>query len=267
MKQVAPLRYDVIFKKAFCVPEIFTAFVRDFVGIEIEIDTVEKDKACEPAIGNVVTKFDLYAEDKKNRVIVNIEHEGYLSDYERAIYSHAALLTQKTDNRNLDHPEWKIFTLVVFTSGDKHQSDISITELTPKNLKGEPLEESHYKVIYICPKYLKDDTPEEYREWMEAIEDTLDEQVDESHYTRPEIQRIFKLIEKDKVTPQERAKMFDEYGMEAVKQEKIQKIKEEARKEAIEETARNLLSVGTFTEEQIAQATGLTLEKVKAFKV
>ncbi len=286
MKQVAPLRYDVIFKKAFCVPEIFTAFVRDFVGIELEIDIVEKDKVCEPAIGNVVTKFDLYAEDKKNRVIVNIEHEGYLSDYERAIYSHAALLTQKTDNRNLDHPEWKIFTLVVFTSGDKHQTDISITELTPKDLKGEPLEESHYKVIYICPKYLKDDTPEEYREWMEAIEDSLDEQVDESHYTRPEIQRIFQLIEKDKITPQERAKMFDEYSMEAVKQEKIKELEEKARKEGreegkeetrqeaeearqetIEETARNLLSVGTFTEEEIAQATGLTLEKVKALKV
>jgi hypothetical protein len=29
MKRVAPLRYDVIFKKAFCDPEIFTAFVND----------------------------------------------------------------------------------------------------------------------------------------------------------------------------------------------------------------------------------------------
>jgi hypothetical protein len=53
MKQVVPLSYDVIFKKAFSVPEIFTAFVRDFVGIELEIDSVEKDKVYDSPIGNV----------------------------------------------------------------------------------------------------------------------------------------------------------------------------------------------------------------------
>ncbi len=282
MKQVAPLRYDVIFKKAFSVPEIFTAFVHDFLDIELEIDTVEKDKVCDPPIGNVVTKFDLYAKDKKNRVIVNVEHEGYQSDYERSMYSHAALLTQMTDNRNLDHPEWQIFTLVVFISGDKHQTDISMIELTPKDLNGQPLEEEcRYKIIYICPKYLnKKRTPRQYHEWMEAIEDSLDEQVDESKYTHPEIQHVFDLIEKDKVTPQERAKMFDEYSLEAVKQEKIQKDeakeegkkegkeegKEEGLKEAAEMSARNLLSLGTLTEEQIAQVTGLTLERVDSLK-
>ena len=45
MKQVASLRYGVIFKKAFCDPEIFTAFVRDMLGIKIEIDQVETEKA------------------------------------------------------------------------------------------------------------------------------------------------------------------------------------------------------------------------------
>lgn len=43
--------------KAFSVPEIFTAFVRDFVGIELEIDTVEKDKIYDPPIGKIAAKF------------------------------------------------------------------------------------------------------------------------------------------------------------------------------------------------------------------
>ena len=124
---------------------------------------------------------------------------------------------------------------------------------------------------------------------MEAIEDSLDEQVDESKYTHPEIQHVLKLIEKDKVTPQERAKMFDEYGMEAVKQEKIQKIQKKAKEEGLkegkeeglkegfkkaeqkantdkEESARHLLSLGSLTDEQVAETMGLTLEKVKALK-
>ena len=41
MKQVASLQYGVIFKKAFSQPDIFTAFVKAVLGIDIEIDKVE----------------------------------------------------------------------------------------------------------------------------------------------------------------------------------------------------------------------------------
>ncbi len=34
MKKVAPLRYGVVFKKAFCDPEIFNAFVHDLLDID-----------------------------------------------------------------------------------------------------------------------------------------------------------------------------------------------------------------------------------------
>ncbi|NJO17330.1 MAG: hypothetical protein HC877_16785 [Thioploca sp.] len=50
MKQVASLRYDVIFKKAFRVPAIFTALVRDFLNIELDIDSVETDKVYDPPL-------------------------------------------------------------------------------------------------------------------------------------------------------------------------------------------------------------------------
>ena len=60
--------------------------------------------------------------------------------------------------------------------------------------------------------------------------------------------------------------MFDEYSLEEVKKEKLQESMEKGREEAREESARNLLSFGVLTEEQIAQATGLTLEKVKFLK-
>ena len=65
MKKVASLRYGVIFKKAFSNPDIFKAFVKDFIGIELVIDKVETEKSFDPQIGNVDTRFDLFAEDKK----------------------------------------------------------------------------------------------------------------------------------------------------------------------------------------------------------
>ncbi|EDN67540.1 hypothetical protein BGP_5148 [Beggiatoa sp. PS] len=224
MKQVAPLRYDVIFKKAFSVPEIFTAFVNDFLDIKLEIDTVEKDKVYDPPIGNVSAKFDLYAEDKKNRIIVDMQHVRFPDHYHRFLHYHcAALLDQVVSSKDY-RPGLKVFTLVILTSGDRHKEGISIIDFDPKNLNGKSIGEIDHKIIYICPKYLdKKLTPYQYHQWMEAIEDSLDEEVDESKYTHPEIQHVFELIEKDKVTPQERAIMFDEYSMEAVKQEKIEK--------------------------------------------
>jgi predicted transposase/invertase (TIGR01784 family) len=263
MKQVAPLSYDVIFKKAFSVPEIFTAFVRDFVGIELEIDSVEKDKVYDPPIGNVAIKFDLYAEDNKNRVIVDVQHVRFPDHYHRFLHYHCAALLQQLVNSTDYHPGLKVFTLVILTSGDKHKKDISIIDFDPKDLEGNSLGEIDHKIIYICPKYLnKKITPKQYHEWMEAIEDSLDEQVDETHYNNPEIKHIFDIIEKDKVSPQDRAKMFDEVKQEKL-QESMEKGRQEGLKEAKEESARNLLSIDVLTEEQIAQVTGLTVERIK----
>ena len=40
MKKVASLKYGVVFKKAFCDPEIFTAFARDIIGRPVSIRLV-----------------------------------------------------------------------------------------------------------------------------------------------------------------------------------------------------------------------------------
>jgi len=75
---------------------------------------------------------------------------------------------------------------------------IIIIDFDPKDLQGNPIGEIDHKIIYICPKYLnKQLTPSKYHQWMEAIEDTLDEKVEESKYTVPEIQDIFKSIKRD----------------------------------------------------------------------
>ena len=86
MIQVASLRYGVIFKKAFSQPHIFKAFVKDFLDIELEIDKVETEKSFSPIIGKVDSKFDLFAEDKKHRTIVDIQHARYPDHYEDILW-------------------------------------------------------------------------------------------------------------------------------------------------------------------------------------
>src|SRR3990170_2128772 len=125
MKKVESLRYGVVFKKAFCDPEIFKGFIRDALGIQLEIDYVETEKTFDPPIGKVRPRFDLFAEDVKNRVIVDIQHARF---------------------------------------GDHYQKDISVIDFDPKDLSGKPLGEIPHKVMYICPKYVNDKTPEPIRQ-------------------------------------------------------------------------------------------------------
>ncbi len=262
MKQVAPLRYDVIFKKAFSVPEVFNAFVRDFLNIEFEIDTVETDKTYTPAIGNVAAKFDLYAQDKKNRVIVDMQHVRYPDHYHRFLHYHCAALLEQTVKSRDYRQKLKVFTLVILTSGDKHKKDICIIDFDPKDLQGNPIGEIDHKIIYICPKYLnKQLTPSKYHQWMEAIEDTLDEEVEESKYTLPAIQRVFKTIEKDQVTPEERARMFDEYGEEEIKKEGFEDGLKEGKITTIHDTVLRMHKKGLDIK-MIAEFTGITEKQV-----
>jgi predicted transposase/invertase (TIGR01784 family) len=254
MKQVASLRYGVIFKKAFSQPDIFKAFVKDFVGVELNIDQVETEKSFDPPISRVDSRFDLFAEDKQNRLIVDIQHVRYGDHYDRFLHYHcAALLEQVVSSQDYRH-QLQVFTIVILTSEDRHKVDLAMVDFDPKTFEGKPLKEIPHKIIYVCPKYVTDKTPEPYREWLLAIDDSLDEEVDETAYQHPSIQRIFDLIARDLISPQDWAQMKDEYSMELLQQEKSEK----ARLAEKQEIAQKLLAKG-IDSAIVAETTGLSL--------
>ena len=272
MKQVAPLRYGVIFDKAFSQPDIFTAFVKAMLGIDLQIDHVETEKSFVNPIGNVNSRFDLFAEDKTNRIIVDIQHRRYDDHYHRFLHYHcAALLEQAVTSRSY-RPALTVYTIVVLTSGDRHGEDILTIDFDPKNRHGKPKGEIAHKILFVCPKYVTDDTPEPWREWLLAIDDSLDGQVDETQYHNAYIQKVFDLITQDTLSPAEHARMKDEYGKETWLKEQTS----EARQEGIEEgmkkgiqeekltIAKNLLDV--LDNETIALKTGLAIAEIQQLR-
>jgi hypothetical protein len=253
MKRVAPLRYGLIFKKAFSQPDIFTAFVRDILGIEIEIDHVETEKSFPEPVGKVDSRFDLFAEDKKNRTIVDIQHKRFPDHDARFFHYHCAALLEQVTTADDYRPALKVYTIVVLTSGDKHQKDVAVIDCDPKDLLGHGMGEIPHKVIYLCPKYVNEKTPAHYREWLAAINDTLDGEVGESHYQHPQIRHVLELIERDHISPTERARMFDEHGEEELRQEDLQK----ARRVRDREIAQAMRAEG-FADALIGRVLGLT---------
>ena len=227
MKKVASLQYGVIFTKAFSQPDIFTGFVRDILGIHIEIDRVETEKSFDPPIGKIDTRFDLFAEDLKNRVVVDIQHVRFPDHYDRFLHYHCVALLEQVSRSELYTPPLRTFTIVVLTSGDKHKVDVATIDFDPKDRHCKSLNAIPHRVVYLCPKYVTAETPLPYREWLQAINDSLDQEVEESSYQLPEIQRIFDLIEQDLVSPKERARMKDEYAMEIVKRDKYEEGRQE----------------------------------------
>lgn len=122
--------------------------------------------------------------------------------YDSFLHYHCTALLEQISSSANYKPNMQVFTIVVLTLSDKHKTDISITDFEPKKLDGTGIGETQHKIIYVCPKYATDETPEPYREWLKAIDDSLDEQVEESDYHKDIIQEIFALIKKDKITPQ-----------------------------------------------------------------
>jgi len=258
MKNVAPLRYDVIFKKAFCDPEIFTAFIHDVLGITIEIEKVETEKTFTTPIGRVASRFDLFAQDLKNRVIVDIQHVRYADHYDSFLHYHCAAILDQGINAENYRPMLAVYSVVVLTSGDKHKKDSLLIDFDPKDWDGKGIGEIPHKVLYLCPKYVNDRTPEPLRQWLRAIDDTLDQQVEENDYQHPQIRRVFDLIERDRISPEERATMFEEYNR--------QQLRDEARQEEKAAIARSLLAQGIDIS-VIATATGLSAQAIMALPV
>jgi predicted transposase/invertase (TIGR01784 family) len=285
MKQVASLRYGVIFKKAFSQPDVFTAFVKAVLDIDLEIDHVETEKSFNPLIGKVDLRFDLFAEDVKNRIIVDIQHARYEDHYDRFFHYHCAAILDLIDSSKSYRPDVRVFTIVVLTSGDRHKKDVLTIDCAPKDLDGNGVGEIAHKVVYLCPKYANEKTPASYKEWMDAIQDTLDEEVNDLSYHHAAIQKIFTTIEKSSISPKERADMIEEYnraelarkeameswfegvekGLEKGREQGLEKGLEQGRAEgellATQAIAKNLLATGVDFE-TIAKVTGLSVQEI-----
>ena len=261
MKQVASLQYGVIFKKAFSDKDVFKGFVRDILGINLEIDKVETEKQFNPVIGHVNVTFDCYAEDSKNHIIVEIQHDRNDDHYDRFLHYHCVALLNQAKNAEEYRPKTTVYTIVVLTSGDRHQCDVSVIDFNPKRLNGTALNEFKHKVVYLCPKYVDENTPLLYQEWLRVINESLSRQVDESQYRLAEIQTALLRIEEDGITPDERALMIEESYSQKAEQRGIEQGIEQGEQRKALELAKAMLAEG-FDIKTIVKITGLTEEMI-----
>ncbi len=156
-----------------------------------------------------------------------------------------------------------VYTIVVITApyrtnlktGEITRDEVLISRLNPRNLQGVERPVFNHELIFLNPNYRTDNTPPNYRDWLDLIYESIHHPDNPTINTQNEgILRVAGLIDTNNLSPEE---------WEATKQETgRRKVLAQQYKDGITDAIWALLKQGILTPTQIAQALGVALERV-----
>jgi predicted transposase/invertase (TIGR01784 family) len=267
MIDVIPLRYDAAFKKAFSQPAVFVAFVKDIVGIELDIDQVQRSYRYPRPVGSVDIEYDLFAEDKKSRAIVEIQHVKLRDIFDRFLYYFLIALAEQIKSSQRYQFDREVYTLVVLTGSTDIDYSMAVGRIELIDEFRRKVELYAHRIAFLIPPLVNDQTPARARPWLELINDSLDRQIDETRYTHPVFQQVINAITVDNISPREMQQLIDERAWEDTLADTREEGREEGRAEgeqnAKREIARSMLQAGIEIE-TVVTVTGLRQAEVEA---
>ncbi|MFO0758885.1 MAG: hypothetical protein U0359_20500 [Byssovorax sp.] len=263
MLDVVPLRYGTAFKKAFSDPLAFHALVRAAVGIDFMPDRVEQEYSYREPVARINVAYDLFAEDKARRTIVELLHVCDKSSYDRFLHYHAVGMIEQITSSDRYVFDRDVYTLVVFTRWPDEPAlrfGRAICNFDPVTDEGAALGVYRHRLVFINARAPLERLPEALRPLVGLIEDTLDGQVDEARYGDEVSQHILARIRRERMTATENARLKDEATWEAAKREERQEGRAEGhaegRAEGLTEGRAAELRTGVA---DLCEAYGLTL--------
>lgn len=210
---LARLDNEVFFKKAFTNKTVFKAFVKDVVGIEVEPDKIETEKAFEPKVGSVNFKYDIFAEDVKKRIVIEIQRVEYDSNFDRFLHYHLQAITEQQRSSSNYSIEKTVYTIVVVTAPyrvhkktqELYKDEVLISNLNPKNLKGIERKMFNHELIFLNPNYKDDSTPINYRDWLDLIYESIhNPENPQINLNNEGIRKAAEIANVENITPEER---------------------------------------------------------------
>lgn len=267
---IARLDNEVFFKKAFTDEIVFKAFVKDIVGIDVQPDKIETEKAFQPKLGNINFKYDIFAEDSKKRIVIEIQKVEYDHNFDRFLHYHLQAITEQQRSSEDYSVDKTVYTIVVMTAPYKinektrefYRDEVLISTLNPKNLKGIERRIFNHELIYLNPNYKGEDTPQNYRDWLDLIYESIHNPENPNVNTQNEgIKRAVELVSYENINPYE----WEESKQEAGRRKVIKLEREEGRDEAKIEIAQNAILQG-LKDDIINSITGLSLELINEIR-
>lgn len=139
-----------------------------------------------------------------------------------------------------------------------YRDEVLISNLNPKNLKGIERRLFNHELIYLNPNYKGQDTPQNYRDWLELIYESIHNPENPNvNIQNAGIKRATEIVSYENISPEE----WEDAKIEASKR-KVIKLEREAEKIEI---ARKAIAKG-FDNETIAELTELTVEQIQELR-
>lgn len=254
---------EIIFKKAFTDLIVFKAFVRDILGIEVEVEKIETEKKFDPKIGYVDFKLDIFAETVDKRVAIEIQRVEYDYHFDRFLHYFFMLIAEQQKTAREYSINQTVYVIVVLTvpytisekTGKPIKDEVLLLNFNPQNLKGEIRDLYGHQFVCLNPNYPDPDTPKQIRDWLDLIYQSIHNPVNPILNTENEgIKKAAELIDFDNLTPEERAQSKNKEASKIT----IAKI-ENATKIEI---AKKMLTRGVAIE-IVAEDTDLSIEHIR----
>jgi predicted transposase/invertase (TIGR01784 family) len=240
---LAPLDNGTIFKTAFTDKVVFTRFVKDILGIDIEVDKIETEKKFEPKIGNIDFSLDIFAESIDHHVIIEIQRIDYDYNFDRFLHYFIMAIAQLQRGSDEYRIHQTVFAIVVLTEPYKFdqknqrpiRDEVMITSLDPRNLQDKVVEIYGHKLIFLNHHFKNENTPANYRDWLDLFYESIHNAGDyKVNLGNPGIKRAVELIEYDRLTPEQMHRMKVDSQRKVVRQMD----RDEGKKEGLEEGAK-----------------------------
>ena len=240
---LAPLDNQVIFKIAFTDMEVFTGFVKDIIGIDIIVGKIETEKKFEPKIGNIDFAYDIFAESKDHRVIVEIQKAELDYHFDRFLHYHYMAIAE-LQRRAADYKiEQTVYTIVMLTApytintktGLPIKKEFMVSDSDPRDLEDKIVPIYGHKLIFLNPNHKTEATPQNYRDWLDLVYESIhNSEKYQVNLENAGIRKAVKLIDYEKLSPEQIREMKEEAGKRAtlaIYEDKLSKAEQELLKE------------------------------------
>jgi len=261
---------EVFFKKAFTDKFVFTQFVKDVIGIDIKVGNIETEKRFKPKMAYIDFAYDIFAESKDERVIVEIQRVNYDYSFDRFLHYHHMAIAELQRSAKGYHIKPTVYTIVVLTAsdiiedkdGEIVEEDILISDVNPHNLKGENFNFYGHQLIFLNPNFKNDKTPPRIKDWLDLIWESIENPENPKiNLKNKAIKKAAKLIADDNLTPEERRAAKISFATEETRKIVERKAEAKGRTEANLETAQKMIAEG-FEIEIISKMTELDVETI-----
>lgn len=147
----------------------------------MQITKVETEKVLPTKVSAIKFRMDLFAESKDKRTVVEIQKVDYDYAYDRfAHYFIGNLIDMQRSSKDYAFAK-DVYIIVVVTSAyrisDKNgkpiKDDVLLTDINPRNLKGEVRDMHNHKMMILNTTYATENTPQDIKDWSNLITQSM----------------------------------------------------------------------------------------------